>query len=152
MRATRAISVCAVFLTLASPYLALAESLRPRYTTLIVEYVGETDRYAPPVVISTSQEEGKWYKQHLLPEPGDFLVHVQVVSPSVLNEITELPLLKRAPVDDEPKTPQNVRFTAGVGHRHAQIMMDAEMSTKILEGYSQDSRQISRFEERASGD
>jgi len=139
MRATRAISVCAVFLTLASPYLALAESLRPRYTTLIVEYVGETDRYAPPVVISTSQEEGKWYKQHLFPEPGHFLVHVQVVPPSVLNEITELPLLKRAlesakPVDDEPKTAQSVSFTAGVGHDYAQIILDKQPRTKILKG------------------
>ena len=137
MRATRAISVCAVLLTLASPYLGLAEPTRPSYSTLVVEYVGETDRYAPPVVISTSQEEGKWYKQHLFPEPGHFLVHVQVVPQSVLNEITELPLLKRAlksakHVDDEPKTRNNVRFTAGVGHRHAQIMVDAQTSSKIL--------------------
>jgi hypothetical protein len=139
MRATRAISVCAVLLTLASSYLALAESPRPRYTTLILEYVGETDRYAPPVVISTSQEEGKWYKQHLFPEPGHFLVHVQVVPQAVLNEITELPLLKRAlesakPVDDESKTPQNVSFTAGVGHDYAQIILDKQPSAKILKG------------------
>ena len=57
--------------------------------------------------------------------------------PSVLNEITELPLLKRAlesakPKDDEPKAPQNVSFTAGIGHVHAQIMVDAQTSTKIL--------------------
>jgi len=56
---------------------------------------------------------------------------------SVLDEISELPLLKRAlesakPVDDEPKTRNNVRFTAGVGHRHAQIMVDAQTSPKIL--------------------
>src|SRR5438034_6063408 len=94
-RVTRVISVCAVLLTLASPYPALAEPTRPSYTTLVVEYVGEMDRYAPPVVISTSHEEGKWYKQHLFPEPGHFFVNVQVVPPSVLNEITELRLLKR---------------------------------------------------------
>jgi len=139
MRATRAISVCAVLLTLASPYLGLAEPTRPSYSTLVVEYVGETDRYTPPVVISTSQEEGKWYKQHLFPEPGHFLVHVQVVPQSVLNEITELPLLKRAlesakPVDDESKTPQNVSFTAGVGHNYAQIILEKQTSAKILKG------------------
>ena len=137
MRATRAISVCAILLTLASPYLAFAEPARPSHTTLVVEYVGETDRYTPPVVISTSQKEGEWYEQHLFPEPGHFLVHVQVVPQAVLNEITELPLLKRAlesakPVDDESKTPQNVRFTAGVGHRHAASIFDAETSTRIL--------------------
>jgi len=35
-------------------------------------------------------------------------------------------------MDDEPKTTQNVRFTAGVGHHRAQIMVDAQTSTKIL--------------------
>jgi len=137
MRATRAISVCAVLLTLASPYLAFAEQPRPSYTTLVVEYVGEMDRYVPPVVISTSSEEGRWYKQHLSPAPSHFLVHVQVVPVPILNEVTELPLLKRAlesakAVDDKPKTTQSVSFTAGVGHHDAQIMVDAETSTKIL--------------------
>jgi hypothetical protein len=56
---------------------------------------------------------------------------------SVLNQITELPLLKRAlesakSIDDMPKTTQNVRFTAGVGHDHAQIMVGAQTSTKML--------------------
>ena len=137
MRATRAISVCAVLLTLASPYLGLAEPTCPSYSTLVVEYVGEMNRYAPPVVISTSQEEGKWYKQHLFPEPGHFLVHVQVVPPSVLNEITELPLLKRAlesakPMDDEPKAPQNVSFTAGIGHGHAQSGRKISLGHRLL--------------------
>jgi hypothetical protein len=48
-----------------------------------------------------------------------------------------LPLLNRAlesakPADDEPKTPDYVRFTAGVGHDHVQIMVDAQTSAKIL--------------------
>jgi hypothetical protein len=73
----RTILAIAVLLALASPCLASAESPRPRYTTLIVEYVGETDRLAPPVVITTLEEEGKWYRQHVLPEPDHFLVHVE---------------------------------------------------------------------------
>jgi hypothetical protein len=95
------------------------------------------DRPVPSVVISTSPEEGEWYKQHLVPELIRFLTHVHIVPVSVLNEITELPLLKRAlesakPADDEPKTPDNVRFTVGVGHDHVQIMVDAQTSTKVL--------------------
>ena len=95
MRAMRAISVCAVFLTLASPYLdlALSEPTRPSYTTLVVEFAGERNRFIPPVVVSASSEEGEWYKQHLSPE---FPVYVQVVPASVLNEITHLPLLESA--------------------------------------------------------
>ena len=134
MRATLAV---AVLLTLASPYLAFAESPRTSYTTLVVEFVGAMDRPVPPVVISTLSEEGEWYKQHLFRKQLRFLVHVNVVSATTLNEITELPLLKHAlesakPSDEEPRTTQNVRFTAGVGHDRAQIMVGAQTSAKIL--------------------
>ena len=62
---------------------------------------------------------------------------VHTVPASVLNEITELPLLKRAlesakPADDEPKTTQNVRFTAGVGRDYVEITVDAQTSARIL--------------------
>jgi hypothetical protein len=136
----RAVVAVSVLFTLASPYLAYADSPRPRYTTLIVEYTGEViGAPATPVVITTSQEEGEWYKQHLPPDVGNFLVHVQVVPQSVLNEIMELPSLKRAlerakPVDNEFKTHQSARFTAGIGHDHAQIVPGKQPSTKILEG------------------
>lgn len=118
---------------------ALADSARPKYTTLIVEYTGEViTAPATPVVITTSQEEGEWYKQHLSPNVGNFLVRIQVVPQSVLNEITELPLLKRAlerakPVDEEfNKTHQSARFTAGIGRDHSQIVLGKQPGTKIL--------------------
>lgn len=110
----RPILVIAVLLILALPHVAFAETPRPSYTTLVVEFVGEMDRPVSPIVISTSSEEGEWYRQHTLPEPR-FIIHVHVVPASVLNEITGLPLLKRAlegakPTDEEPKMTQNVRF------------------------------------------
>ena len=134
----RPILAIAVLLSFASPCLAFAEPPQASCTTLVIEFVGEMDRLAPPVVISTSSSEAEWYRQHLLPEPGYFVVYVQVVPASVLSQITELPLLKRElesakPMDEEPKTPNNVRFTAGVGHDHLQIMVDAQTSAKILE-------------------
>jgi hypothetical protein len=118
------------------PYLALAEPPRQSCTTLFVEFVGEMDRPVASVVISTSSEEGEWYKQHVGPDLIRFITRVHVVPVSVLDQIAELPLLKRAlesakPVDDEPKTPNNVRFTAGAGHHHVQTMVDAQTSTKI---------------------
>lgn len=134
----RTMLVVALILGLASPYLALAEPPRPSCTTLFVEFVGEMDRPVASVVISTSSEEGEWYKQHVGSDAFHFITRVHVVLAPVLNQITELPLLKRAleggkPVDDEPKTSNNVRFTAGAGHRHVQIMVDAQTSSKILE-------------------
>ncbi len=133
----RPILVIAVLLSLASPHLTFSEPPRPSCTTLVVEFVGEMDRPVPSVVISTSSEEGEWYRQHVTPELFRFLIHVEVVPASVLNQVTESPLLNRAlesakPVDDEPKTADNVRFTAGDGHDHLQTMVDAQTSTKIL--------------------
>jgi hypothetical protein len=131
----RAILAIAGLLTIALLCLARAESHPRRATTLVVEFVGEMDRPVPPIVISTSPDEGKWYKDHF--SPAEFLVYVHLVPTSILSEIMESPLLKRAlesgkPVDDKPRTRNNVRFTSGVGHDHLQIMVDAQKSTKIL--------------------
>lgn len=135
----RALLAASIFVALALPSLATAQSPRPTYTTLIVEYTGETIGAALPVIITTSQEEGEWYKQHFSSDVSFSLAYVQVVPQSVLNEIAELPLLKRAlkrakPVDNEPKTDQNVRFTAGTGHDYAQIIVDKQPSATILKG------------------
>jgi hypothetical protein len=131
------ILVIAILLRLASPYLAFTEPPRSSYTTLVFEFVGEMDKPVFPIVISTSSEESEWYRQHIISEFFRDFARVDVVPASTLNEIAESPLLKRAletakPTDDEPKTADNVRFTAGVGHDHAQIMLDAQTSTKIL--------------------
>ena len=65
----RAILVIGILLTIASPHPGFAESPRPRYTTLVIEYTGETiGGPILPLVITTSQEEGEWYSQHVLPE------------------------------------------------------------------------------------
>ena len=129
-----------VFVWLTLSLTGLAQKTPPRYTTLVLEYSGEViGGSAPPVVITTSQEEGEWYSQHVLPEVSGSFAEFQVVPQSVLNEITELQLLKRAlenakPVDNETKTNQNARFTAGVGHDHGQIVLDKQSSMKILKG------------------
>lgn len=129
--------VIAAFLCLASFPVEIAGLPAPRYTTLVVEYVGEQIGYVPPVVISTSSEEGEWYAQHLWPEVGGGLALAYVVPASFLNEITESPLLKHQlerakPVDNEPKTLMDVRFTAGIGHDHVQIIVTDHTSAKIL--------------------
>jgi hypothetical protein len=133
----RAKLIIAALLGLVSSPIGIAGQPEPRYTTLVVEYVGVQNRYVPPVVISASSEEGEWYKQHLFPEPWGGLAATYVVPISALNEITESPLLKHQlerakPVDDEPKTLMNVRFTAGVGHDHVEIIVTDQTSAKIL--------------------
>ena len=126
--------IAAALLWLVSSPLGIAGQPQPRYTTLVVQYVGVQNRYIFPVVISTSSEEGEWYKQHLWP---DGLVFAEVVPASILNEITESPLLKRQlerakPVEDEPKTLMDVNFIAGVGHDQVQIVVTDRTSARIL--------------------
>src|ERR1700722_12755260 len=120
----RVMLIIIVVLGLASPYLTLAEQPGPRYTTLIVEYVGEMDKPVFPLLISTSSEEGEWYRQHVIPKFFRDFARVDVVPESVLSEIAGLPLLRHTlestkSSNEEPKMAQNVRFTAGVGHVHA---------------------------------
>jgi hypothetical protein len=96
--------IIAALLWLAVPSLGLAEPPRPNYTTLVVEFVGETDRPVFPVLVSTSWQEGEWYRQHVIPKFFRVLARVDVVRAPVLNEITELPLLKRALESAKPQT------------------------------------------------
>ena len=133
----RAFLVIAALLRIASPSLGFAGQPEPRYTTLVVKFVGEMDRPVFPVVISTSSEEAEWYKQRLFKGPIGVLVNVDIVPASVLNELTELPSLRRAlerakPAEEGPKTTPTVRFLAGAGHDYVQIMLDARTSMKIL--------------------
>ena len=36
------------------------------YSTLVIQFVGEMDRPIFPMVISTSMNEGEWYRQNLI--------------------------------------------------------------------------------------
>jgi hypothetical protein len=138
-----------VFVCLTLSLTGLAQNAPRRYTTVVIEYTGETITAVLPVIITTSQEEGEWYRQHF--EYGQHfgqdvafeLAHIQVVPQSVLDEITGLPLLKpalkRARMIEEhlpgkPETDQNVTFSGGVGHDYASIIVDKQPSMKILKG------------------
>jgi hypothetical protein len=137
-----------VWLTLSVP--GTAQKGPARCTTLVVEYTGEIiTRSSLPVIITTSQVEGEWYRrhfeygQHFGPDVAFELAYIQVVSQSVLDEMTGLPLvkpaLKKARTIEEhlpgkPETHQNATFSAGVGHDYASITVDKQPSMKILKG------------------
>src|SRR5215469_7903637 len=135
-----------VFVWLTLSLTGLAQKAPPRYTTLVIEYTGEQQiSLSDPIVITTSQEEGEWYRQYLLRHNLAFegTPYIQVVPQSVLNEMTGLPLLKpalkRARMIEEhlpgkPETDPYVTFSAGVGHDYASIIVDKQPSMKILKG------------------
>jgi hypothetical protein len=140
----------AVFVWLSLSVTGTAQKRSARCTTLVVEYTGEhISRSSLPVIITTSQEEGEWYRQHFEygqhfgPDVAFELAYIQVVPQSVLDEMTGLPLvkpaLKRARTIEEhlpgkPETGQNATFSAGVGHDYAPITVDKQPSMKILKG------------------
>lgn len=139
VNAMKGILIIAVLLGLASPSLAFAEQPAAKHTTLVVQFVGEMDRPIFPIIISTSVEEGEWYRQQLFQEPIRGFGNVYVVPASVLNQIAELPMLKHALVgakqaEDVPKTTPTVRFVLGSGHDYVHIMLDAQTSLEILHG------------------
>jgi hypothetical protein len=121
-----------------------AQKAPRRFTTLVIEYTGATISRPPvPVLITTSQEEGEWYKQHFSRDIWFLFAYVEVVPQSVLDEITGLPLLKPAlararmiqeHLPGKPETAQNATFSAGVGHDYASIVVDKQPSMKILKG------------------
>ena len=138
-----------VFVWLTLSLTGLAQKVPLRYTTLIIEYTGEQISVSLPIIITTSPEEGEWYRQHFLhrqnsvPDVAFELAYIQVVPQSVLNEIAGLPLLKpalkRARMIEEhmpgkPETAQNATFSAGVGHDYASIVVDKQPSLKIVKG------------------
>lgn len=135
----RPVFLIAALLSIASPPPGLANLPPHRYTSLVIQFVGEMDRPVAPIVISTSPEEAEWYNQELFKEPIGVLVGIEVVPAKTLASIAELPLLNRAlrrakPTEEEPKTTPTVRFIAGSGHDYLQIMLDAQTSRKILGG------------------
>ena len=140
-----------VFVWLTLSLTGFAQKASPKYTTLVIEYTGDEITASLPVIITTSQEEGAWYRQHFEygqhfgPDVAFELPYIQVVPQSVLNEITGLPLLKPAlkrarmieehlPGNNEPKPAQNATFSAGVGHDYASIIVDKQPSMQILKG------------------
>ena len=78
-----AVSAAVVGLTCLSSI--AAQHTPSRYSTLVVEYVGEQDRSIDKVIISTSTEEGEWYKQNLYAESSPDLVDVFLIPRSTLD-------------------------------------------------------------------
>lgn len=114
-----------------------AEHLESRYSTLVVEFVGEVDRPVFTTVISTSREEGEWYKEALYKGTSRDFVDVFVVPRSTLADITELPLLKRelrraTPNGELHIRSPRIRFVVGTGHDHKEIALDEPTSAAIL--------------------
>jgi hypothetical protein len=106
------------------------------YRTLVIEYIGPTNRPSFPIIISTSSKEGEWYRHHLFPDPIDIFARVNIVKASTLKDITDLQLLKgsldrRVSAEVSISRP-TLKFVAGAGDDHTEATVDAQTGLKIL--------------------
>ena len=58
---------------------AHSQSRSPEYSTIVVDYVGKTDRPIFPIIVSSSAEEAEWYRQKLFSDPVTTFVNVYSV-------------------------------------------------------------------------
>jgi len=132
----RATLVIALILLFPLPFSGGPVHSESSYTTLVIEYIGKSDRPLFPIVISASTEEGEWYRQHLSNDLLQDFIDVNVVQASTLKEITDLPLFKgslaRPTYTDHPVTTPTVRFLLGVGYDHTETKVDAQTGLTIL--------------------
>jgi len=117
----------------------------PRYTTVLIEYVGKSDRYLSPIIISSSADEAEWYKQKLFscrisalmgPCLGPGLTEVYIVPEATWAEIADKSLpkadLKRPVSNDGPRRWPGLRLILARGHDFQEVTIDAEESVLML--------------------
>jgi hypothetical protein len=107
------------------------------FTTIILEREGKTDRFISPVIISLSQAEGDWYKEHFFGGPIPDLIQVSVVSNATLKKISEiraLQIIMDRPISKTgPIMLPTLRIIAGAGHAYKQMLISAANNTAIIE-------------------
>ena len=126
----------AMLLIFPLPHLQGKEHPAAAYSTLVIEYAGKTDRPVFPIIITSSEKEGDWYREHLFTDVARTFTHVNVVQTSTMANIARIVLLRNglerptAP-PDQPKAP-TVRFVGGAGHRYADTTLEAQTAMTVL--------------------
>lgn len=138
MRNIRMASLFFAVVVLLLPHSLSSGASQGPYSTLVIAFVGETDRPVFPIVITTSKEEGEWYLQHFFQEPSRGFDRIYIVPISILDEVTKQQQLRHqlksaSKEEAVPKTSPTVRFIAGTGHDYVQTMFSARVSEGILQ-------------------
>lgn len=106
------------------------------YTTVVIEYIGKTDRPIPPIIIGSSTEEAESYRDRLFRDPFSDFVDIYIVQEATMKEITEIFLseggLNRPTPTDGPRTAPALRLVMGIGHASTEAEIDAKESVRIL--------------------
>jgi hypothetical protein len=60
------------------------------YTTVVIEYIGKTNRPIFPIIISSSAEEAQWYRQKLFSDPISTFASVYIVEETTWKDVVDI--------------------------------------------------------------
>ena len=109
---------------------------KPVYTTVVIDYVGKTDRPVFPIIISTAVDEAEWYKQKLFSDPVSTFAHVYIVRESTLKRIADIPLLsgdaKGLNSGEGSRTAPMLRLVLATRHDFKEVTVEVGESVSLL--------------------
>lgn len=109
---------------------------KPVYTTVVIDYVGKTDRPVFPIIISSSVDEAEWCKQKLFSDPVSTFAHVYIVRESTLKKVAGIPLPSgeaKSPNSGEgPSTAPTLRLVLATGHDFKEVTVEVGESVSLL--------------------
>ena len=127
---------------------------KPTYTTVIIDYIGKTDRPVFPVIISSSADEAKWYKEKLFIDPVAAFAARYIVRESTMKAITGIPLpksgSKRQDTDDRSRTSPALELVIANRHDFQEVTLEVADSVSFLSEFKKRVSQYPPLIERLS--
>jgi hypothetical protein len=109
---------------------------KPPVSTVVITYVGKSDRPVFPIVVSSSAEEAEWYKSKLFTDPVASFAHVYVVRRTVWTQIKAIRMLrgdvKQSSSDDLQRTSPTLEVIVASGHDSKTLTIQAEDAITFL--------------------
>lgn len=104
--------------------------------TVVIEYVGKSDRPIFPIIISSSNNEAEWYRKKLFGDPISEFAHIDIVKKATLKEISgilsEKADFSRPIASDRPRTAPTIKLVAAIEHDFKESSIGPEDSIVIL--------------------
>jgi hypothetical protein len=108
----------------------------PEYSTVIVRYMGKSDRPFPTTIISTSTKEAEWYRNELCGDPESLFTQITILRKTTMrklgNVLQEDSVRNRFFSADKPKTEPALDIVFGLGRKHSEVAISANDSIMIL--------------------
>jgi hypothetical protein len=106
------------------------------YTTVVIEYVGKSNRPIFPIIISSSNNEAEWYTKKLFGDPISEFAHIDIVKKATLKEISGILSQKvdftRPIASDRPSMAPTIKLVAAIEDDFKETIIGTEDSVVIV--------------------